>query len=51
MDGVFNCLKATEQLRAGSLFFTTQSSGVPVTHLINLGRLKGLSDLRANQWI
>ena len=32
----FNCPKATEPLRGGSLLFTTQLAGVPGTHLINL---------------
>ena len=31
----FNCLKAIELLRGGSLLFTTQSLGVSGTHLIN----------------
>ena len=34
----FNCLKATEPLRGGSLLFTTKSPGGPGTHLIDLGK-------------
>ena len=45
----FNCLKVTKPLRGGSLFFTTQSSGVPGTHLINPATMKGSVDLRATQ--
>ena len=37
----FNCPKATEPLRGDSLLFTTQSPGVPGTHLTDLGRMKG----------
>ena len=41
MDG-FNFLKAaTEPLRGDSLLLTTQSPGVPGTHLIDLERMKG----------
>ena len=36
----FNSLKATEPLRQDSLLFTTQSPGVPGTHLIDIGRMK-----------
>ena len=36
----FNCLKATEPRRGDRLLFTTQSPGVPGTHLIDLGRMK-----------
>ena len=42
----FNCLKATEPLQGDSLkfkvlvFFTTQSPGVPGTHLINFDHMK-----------
>ena len=45
----FNCLKVTKPLRGGSLLFTTQSSGVPGTHLINPATMKGSVDLRATQ--
>ena len=38
---VFNCLKATEPLWGDSLLFTTKSPGVPGTHLIDLGMMKG----------
>ena len=41
----FNYLKATEPLWEDSLFFTTQSPGVPGTHLINFDRMKGWNDL------
>ena len=37
----FNCLKATVPLRRDSLLCTTKSPGVPSTHLIDLGRMKG----------
>ena len=37
----FNCLNATKPLRGDSLLFTIQSPGVPGTHLIDLGRMKG----------
>ena len=37
----FNCLKAREPLRGGSLLFTTKSPGVPGTHLFNLGSMTG----------
>ena len=45
----FNCLKAAEPLRGGSLLFTTQAPGVPGTNLINLGRMKGSVELGAAQ--
>ena len=41
----FNCSKAAEPLRRDSLFFTTNSPGVPGTHLIDLGRMKDCVDL------
>ena len=47
----FNCLKATEPLRGGSLLFTTEFPEIPGTHLIDLGRMKGWVDLRATQWL
>ena len=37
----FNCVKAKEPLRGSCLIFTTQSPGVPDTHLIDLGKMKG----------
>ena len=52
----FNCLKAIEPLRGGSLLFTTQFPKIPGTdlidlglgtHLIDLGRMKGWVNLRA----
>ena len=36
-----NCLKDIEPLRGDSLLFTTQSPGVPGTHLISFGGRKG----------
>ena len=41
----FNCLKATGPLCEDSLLFTTQSPGVPGTHLINFDGIKGLNNL------
>ena len=37
----FNCLKATKPLRGDSLLFTSQSPGVPGTHLIDFRRMEG----------
>ena len=37
----FNCLKAIEPLRGGSLLFTIKLPEIPGTHLIDLGRMKG----------
>ena len=37
----FNCLKAIQPLRGGSLLFTTQFPEIPGTHFIDLGRMKG----------
>ena len=37
----FNCLKHAKPLEEDSLLFTTQSPGVPGTHLINFGGMKG----------
>ena len=39
-----------ESLRGGSLLFTTKSPYIPVTHFIDLGRMKGV-DLGATKWI
>ena len=36
----FNCFKAAEPLQRDSLVFTTESSNVPGTHLVNLGEMK-----------
>ena len=37
-----NCLRAaTDPLRRGGLLYTTQFPGVPGTHLIDRGRIKG----------
>ena len=41
----FNCLKHTKPLEGDSLLFTTQSPGVPGTHLINFGGMKGWNNL------
>ena len=40
MEG-FNCLRATEPQQEDNLLFTTQSPGIPVTHLIEFGSMKG----------
>ena len=50
MDG-FNCLKGTEPLQGGSLFFTTKFPDIPGTHLVDLGRMKGWVDIGATQWL
>ena len=42
-----NCFKTAEPLRGDSKLFTTKSLGVPGTHLIDLGRMRGLVDLGA----
>ena len=47
----FNCLKAAEPLLGESLPFTTKSPGVPGTHLVDLGRMKGLLKLGATHWV
>ena len=41
----FNCFKAAEPLWGDSLLFTTKFPENPGTHLIDLGRMKGLVDL------
>ena len=41
----FNCLKAIEPLRGGSLLFTTQFPKIPGTDLIHLGPGTHLTDL------
>ena len=45
-----NCLKASEPQRGDSLSFTTRYPDVPVTHLINIGRMKGWVEFRAIEW-
>ena len=40
----FDCLKAAEQLRGGSLLITTKFPEIPGTHLINFGKMKGWVD-------
>ena len=37
----FNCLKTTVLLGKDRLLLTTKSAGVPSTHLVDLGRIKG----------
>ena len=34
----------------GSLLFTTKSPGIPGTHSIELGRIKGSADIGVTQW-
>ena len=46
----FNCFRATEPLRGGSLLFTTMFPEIPGTHLINLRRMKDRVDLGATKW-
>ena len=46
----FNCLKTTEPLRGGGLFFRSQFPEITGAHLIDLGRTKGQVDLGATQW-
>ena len=41
----FNCLKATESLRGDCLLLTTTFPGIPGTHFIHLGRMKGWVNL------
>ena len=45
----YNCLGGTESLQGEGLLLTTQSPGVTITPLIDLGRLKGQIDLGAIQ--
>ena len=45
----FNCLKATEPLRGGSLRFTTKFQKILV--LIDLARMKGYVNLGATKWL
>ena len=46
----FNCLKAREPLRGGSLLFTTKSPEIFGTHFIDLGKMKGWVNLGATKW-
>ena len=46
----FNRVKVTAPPQGDSLLFTTKSPGVPGTHLIDLGRIKGSVDLGATKW-
>ena len=46
----FNCHKARDPLREGSLLFTTTFPEISGTHFINFRRTKGLVDLGATQW-
>ena len=41
----FNCLKATESLRGDCLLLTTKFPGIPGTHFIHVGRMKGWINL------
>ena len=43
----FNCFKATDHLRGGSLLFATKFPEIPGTHLNVLGRMKGWVDVGA----
>ena len=44
-----NCIKGTDS-QGHSLLLTTKSPGVPGTHFINIGRMKGCVDLDVIQW-
>ena len=39
-----------QPLQGGSLLFTIQFPEIPVTHFIDLVRMKGCVDLGATQW-
>ena len=41
----FNSLKATEPLRGGSLFFTNKFPEILDTHIIDLGKIKGCTEI------
>ena len=45
----FNRVKVIAPPQGDSLLFTTKSPGVPGTHLIDLGRIKGSVDLGATK--
>ena len=44
----FNCLKVAEPLVGCNLLLTTMSPAVPITHLMELGRMKSWVALRAS---
>ena len=44
----FNCLKATEPLRGGSLLFTSKFPETPGTYLIDVRRMKGCDPVILN---
>ena len=46
----FNCPEATGPLQGDSLLFTTKSSEIRGTHLIDLERMKGWVNIGATQW-
>ena len=46
----FNCLKATEPLRGGSLLFATKLTEILGTHLIGLGRTKAEATLEPRKY-
>ena len=46
----FNCLKAAEPLRGGSLLFNIKFSKILGTRLISFGRMKDWVDLGVIQW-
>ena len=46
----FNCLRATERLRRGSLLFTTKFPEITGTRFIDLGRMKGWVDFGVTKW-
>ena len=47
----FNCLKVTESLRGDCLLLTTKFPGIPSTHFIHLGRMKGWVNLGSTYWL
>ena len=49
MDRV-KCHKSAEAIQADSLLLTTESPGVPGTHSIHLGKVKGQVKLGATYW-
>ena len=52
MAPFYGCLNAIEPLQGHSLLFTTKCPGVPDTHFINPGSMKGYLRvyLKATQW-
>ena len=47
---IFSIWMFIKCLITGSLLFTTKFPGIPGTHFIDLGRMKGCVDFRATQW-